>query len=173
ILSTVVPARVASSSSSRRPEGEGSDREIVSPVSATAPILQTPHKGIGNYRSNDANGAGLTWGTRSTDMTEQRATTRTLRSFDPATGAVVGEVPSATPNEVREAVARARAAQPRWAALPVQERARLMSGVRRRMELRMDEVLATVCRETGKPRAEAVAHDVLPSLLTMAYLERI
>src|SRR5439155_6919041 len=81
ILSTVVPARVASSSSSRGSEGEGtappsigagtpatpetaettgseeSEREIASPLSATAPILQTPHTRIGNYRSNGANGA--------------------------------------------------------------------------------------------------------------------
>src|SRR6266540_5496061 len=80
-LSTVVPARVASASSPSRPEAEGtaspsigagtpetpettgpeeSGREIASPLSATAPILQTPHTGIGNYRSNGANGAGLT-----------------------------------------------------------------------------------------------------------------
>src|SRR6266536_2318387 len=196
-LSTVVPARVASSSSSRGPEGEGtappsigagtpatpeapeagseeSGREIASPVSATAAILQTPHEGIGKYRSNGANGAvDPTRRSRSRDMTGQRAATQTLPSFDPATGAVVGEVRSAMPDEVRRAVARARAAQPGWAALSVQERARWMGRVRRRMNLRMDEVLATICRETGKPRAEAVAHDVLPSLLTMAYLERI
>jgi len=106
-------------------------------------------------------------------MTGQRAGAQTLPSFDPATGEVIGEVRSATPDEVRDAVAGARAAQPRWAAMPAHERARWMGRVRSRMNLRMDEILATICRETGKPRAEAVAHDVLPSLLAMAYLERI
>jgi len=106
-------------------------------------------------------------------MTGQRAGAQTLPSFDPATGEVIGEVRSATPDEVRDAVAGTRAAQPRWAAMPAHERARWMGRVRSRMNLRMDEILATICRETGKPRAEAVAHDVLPSLLTMAYLERI
>jgi acyl-CoA reductase-like NAD-dependent aldehyde dehydrogenase len=96
-----------------------------------------------------------------------------LDSFDPSTGRVVGYVPANTPDEVREAVARARRAQPAWGALPASERARRLGDVRHRMGAMMDDLLATVSLETGKPRAEALAHDVLPSLLTLAYLERI
>src|ERR1051325_1463528 len=99
--------------------------------------------------------------------------TRTLRSFDPKTGEVTGEIPANTPKDVREAVARARAAQPTWGALPVRERAAAMAEVRKEIGRRLDDIIETICLENGKPRAEAVAHDVLPTLLTMAYLERI
>jgi acyl-CoA reductase-like NAD-dependent aldehyde dehydrogenase len=98
---------------------------------------------------------------------------RSLQSFDPSTGKVVGHVPAASPEEVREAVARARKVQPEWAALRVHDRARALAEVRFEIGRRMDDILDTVALENGKPRAEALAHDVLPTLLTIAYLERI
>jgi acyl-CoA reductase-like NAD-dependent aldehyde dehydrogenase len=96
-----------------------------------------------------------------------------LRSFSPVTGDVIAEVPPATPEAVRDAVARARAAQPAWAALGPPGRARALAQVRHRVHERMDEIVRTVATETGKPEAEALSHDVVPSLLTMAYLERL
>lgn len=96
-----------------------------------------------------------------------------LRSFSPVTGEVVAEVAPATPDQVREAVARARAAQPAWAALGPSGRAKAVAEVRRRVHERMDEIVRTVSSETGKPEAEGLSHDVVPSLLTMAYLERV
>ena len=41
---------------------------------------------------------------------------------NPATGEVVGRVPVSTPAEVDAAVAAARAAQPKWAALSLADR---------------------------------------------------
>ena len=47
---------------------------------------------------------------------------------NPATGDLLGTVPIHSVDEVRAAIARARAAQPAWAALPVKERcARLLA----------------------------------------------
>jgi hypothetical protein len=37
----------------------------------------------------------------------------------------------------------------------------------------MDEIVDTISQENGKPAAEALAHDVVPSLVTLAYLEQI
>ncbi len=48
--------------------------------------------------------------------------TVTLKSVNPATGAVVGEVPVATATEIEAVVARARAAQPAWGALGLEKR---------------------------------------------------
>ncbi len=96
-----------------------------------------------------------------------------LDSFDPWTGNVVRRIPASTPEEVREAVARARKVQPEWAALGPAGRARALAEVRHRIGQRMDDLIETISRENGKPRAEAVAHDVLPTVFTMAYLERI
>ena len=96
-----------------------------------------------------------------------------LASGDPRTGTVVREIPAGTPDEVRDAVAAARRAARAWAALPVDRRARALARVRAAIHERMDHVVETISRENGKPPAEALAHDVVPALLTMAYLERI
>src|SRR5205823_2504511 len=85
---------------------------------------------------------------------------QSLRSFDPKTGTVLEEIPASTPDDLREGVARAREAQPAWAALPVRERAAAVGEVRREIGRRMDDLIDTICRENGKPRAEAVSHDV-------------
>jgi acyl-CoA reductase-like NAD-dependent aldehyde dehydrogenase len=96
-----------------------------------------------------------------------------LRSTDPSTGKVIGEVASAAPEEVREAVAAARRAQPAWAALTARERARHLGAVRHRIHRDLDAIVETISRENGKPPAEALSHDIVPTLLTLAYLERV
>jgi acyl-CoA reductase-like NAD-dependent aldehyde dehydrogenase len=96
-----------------------------------------------------------------------------LRSFNPRTGEIVAEVKSATPEEVREAVARARAAQPGWSALGVKGRAEALLEVAHEIHARMEDFVQTVSAETGKPAVESLSHDVLPTLLTIRYMGRI
>ncbi len=79
---------------------------------------------------------------------------------DPSTGEAFARVPSGGAAEVQAAVARARAAQPRWAAAPFAERARLLRRLASRLA-RDPEVVATIMRESGKPRFEAEAIEVL------------
>ena len=47
---------------------------------------------------------------------------RTLKSWEPATGELLGEVPVASRDDVLETIARARKAQAAWGVLPVEER---------------------------------------------------
>src|SRR5437763_565220 len=94
-----------------------------------------------------------------------------LESFDPGLGRVIGQVRASTPDEVREAVADARKVAPEWAACSPKERAAAMKEVRHRIFENLDRIVETVSAENGKPRAEALAHDVLPSLSTLQYLE--
>jgi len=69
---------------------------------------------------------------------------------------------SASPEElVHDAVRRAREAQGAWGALSVADRVRYMRGVRRTLVRRMDEVIATIRAETGKPEIEALGHEVM------------
>ena len=96
-----------------------------------------------------------------------------LRSFNPVTGELVSEVKTATPSEVREAVERARLAQPGWGALGAEERAKALRLLAYEIRARMDDFVETVSAETGKPQVEALSHDVLPTLLTIRYLGRI
>jgi acyl-CoA reductase-like NAD-dependent aldehyde dehydrogenase len=100
-------------------------------------------------------------------------TPHVLRSFDPRTGQVVAEVQTATPSEVREAVAKGRVAQPDWATLGVRGRGQALLEVAHELHARMDDIVETVSAETGKPHVEALSHDVLPTLLTIRYLARI
>jgi acyl-CoA reductase-like NAD-dependent aldehyde dehydrogenase len=96
-----------------------------------------------------------------------------LRSMDPRTGTVVEEIPASSPQDIRHAVEAARRAAPAWGAMPVTERVRHIARIRRRIHDRMDRIVDVVSRENGKPPAEALGHDVLPTLLTLVYQERI
>lgn len=74
-----------------------------------------------------------------------------FESFNPATGEVLGLVPRSTPEQVAQAVAAARAAQPAWAARPDAERQALVMKVAQTIEAHADELAAWVTREQGKP----------------------
>jgi acyl-CoA reductase-like NAD-dependent aldehyde dehydrogenase len=79
----------------------------------------------------------------------------TLRSLDPATGAVVGEVTVTPAALVQHAVDRARAAQPAWAALGLDGRAEVLSRAAVVLEQRADAHAELITREMGKPLKES------------------
>jgi succinate-semialdehyde dehydrogenase/glutarate-semialdehyde dehydrogenase len=79
-----------------------------------------------------------------------------VESYNPATGESLGSLPAATADEARAAVARARAAQPAWAALSPRERRRLLLRFRDLVVERMEDIARTDVRETGKPLTEAL-----------------
>ncbi len=83
-----------------------------------------------------------------------------LRVVSPATGELLAELPSAGRAEVEAAVAAARSAQPAWAGLPLRERAAALKRWRRAV-LDDPELLRTLVGESGKPRHEAEAIELL------------
>ena len=89
---------------------------------------------------------------------------RTIVVRDAATGEVLREILSASPEEVRDAVRRARTAQRDWGSRPVSDRVRALRPALERIAARRDEIARGVSRETGKPRAEVLATEVLPAL---------
>lgn len=90
-------------------------------------------------------------------------------SYDPATGEEIGRTPLSSPEDVRRAVTRARAAQPGWASLSFPERARVILKARDLMLAERDEIARLVSRETGKPIAEAISMEIVPTLDAMHY----
>jgi succinate-semialdehyde dehydrogenase/glutarate-semialdehyde dehydrogenase len=86
---------------------------------------------------------------------------RRLRLANPATLAALGEIEVADAADVRAAVERARKAQPEWAALSFEERGRYLERAIRVLIERQDEFLDTILAETGKPRGEALATEIL------------
>jgi len=75
--------------------------------------------------------------------------------FDPNTGWVQAEVAFASDRELDAAVADAAAAQPRWAAMNPQRRARVMFEFKRLIELHMSELAALLSSEHGKVIADS------------------
>jgi succinate-semialdehyde dehydrogenase/glutarate-semialdehyde dehydrogenase len=93
-------------------------------------------------------------------------------SRNPATGEVIGEVPEHGPEEVRQAVARAREAQREWGSRTVRERAGVV-GLLRDAIVRDGEALCELLmRESGKTRHEAFLMEVLPTADLATYFVR-
>jgi len=80
---------------------------------------------------------------------------------NPATGARIGRVPIRSAEEVRALVGRARVAQKGWAALPLEERCRRILWLRDALLERREDLVNLISQETGKPRMEALAHEVV------------
>jgi len=83
--------------------------------------------------------------------------TVTLVSYDPATGEPVGEVDITELDDIAAIVARARAAQPAWAALGHDGRAELLMKSVALFDERVEEHARLMTREQGKPLKEAIA----------------
>src|SRR5579862_9312889 len=75
--------------------------------------------------------------------------------FDPSIGEVQARVSFASAAEVDLAVGAAAQAQPRWAALNPQRRARVMFEFKRLVEARMDELAGLLSSEHGKVVADS------------------
>ena len=95
-----------------------------------------------------------------------------IASYAPATGEKIGEVPIEGAAEVRAAMARVRAAQPRWAALSVEARCARILAFRDAMVDRAEGVIDLIVRECGKPRMEALTHEVLVAADLATYYAR-
>ena len=81
----------------------------------------------------------------------------TIDVINPATGAVVDTVPAATKEDVDNAVAYAKAAQKKWAAVPVSEKVAIMYKFLDIVDENKEELAQTLSQETGKPIVEARA----------------
>jgi succinate-semialdehyde dehydrogenase/glutarate-semialdehyde dehydrogenase len=94
---------------------------------------------------------------------------REIVSYDPGTGAEIGRVPLCSADQVKAAVERARSAQPAWAKLSFRKRRRVILHTRQLLLDRADELSQLISRETGKPAAEALAMEIVPTLDAMHY----
>ncbi len=93
----------------------------------------------------------------------------TLRAINPATGALLAELAPDGAEQVDAAVARARAAQAKWAALTGAERGRILQRAARVLRERNDELAELETRNTGKPIQETRSVDVLSGAQCLEY----
>jgi acyl-CoA reductase-like NAD-dependent aldehyde dehydrogenase len=92
-----------------------------------------------------------------------------LPSINPATGEVLACVATTPLSQIASLDARARTAQTKWAATPINERCALLVKLREQILASRNSLADAVVLESGKPRVEALFADVFVSLDTAAY----
>lgn len=89
-----------------------------------------------------------------------KSTKRKLRLLSPIDLQPIGEIPVQNRAEVDAAIAKARAAQPAWAALGIKRRARYMEKALSILLKRIDEYVDVFVRESGKARMDALMIEI-------------
>ena len=79
----------------------------------------------------------------------------TLTVLEPATEAVLAEIPRAGVEEADAAVARAKAAYPAWRAVSPPDRAKLLHGLADALAAEQEELAVLEARNAGKPIGDA------------------
>jgi acyl-CoA reductase-like NAD-dependent aldehyde dehydrogenase len=93
-------------------------------------------------------------------------------SYDPATNEALGSVPLMRAEDVRRAAQAARQAQSSWAALSFRERGRILLKARAMVLEELEEIATLIHRESGKPVAEAISMEIVPTLDLMQFFAR-
>lgn len=96
----------------------------------------------------------------------------TIEVTNPATGALIETIPSATEDDIKAAVAYAKAAQPTWAKVPVHEKADILMKFLDLVARDHESLAQTLCAETGKPIVEARAEISNIPIAFRAFAER-
>jgi len=91
-------------------------------------------------------------------------------SVNPATGEAFARASLLDGQQAGEAIAAAQAAFPAWSRTTFRERTRLLDRLRQAIVDEADEVARLIEREQGKPVAEAIAAEIVPSLAALQHL---
>ena len=94
---------------------------------------------------------------------------RHLQLRSPVTLEPSGELVCANADEVAEAISKARAAQPAWAALTFKERAKVLNRALALVLERTDDIIDCVVAETGKARTDALTMEVYSVADSLCY----
>lgn len=84
------------------------------------------------------------------------ASTRKSAIYNPATGEQIAELPLSSVEEINEAVAIAKAAQPAWGATPPLKRSRAMFKFKDLLDRHAADIAREISREHGKTHDDAL-----------------
>jgi succinate-semialdehyde dehydrogenase/glutarate-semialdehyde dehydrogenase len=96
--------------------------------------------------------------------------TAKLDSHSPSTGALIDSVPVTGPDEVQAIVDAVAKVQPFWAQLTLRDRARYLERAAQVLIDESDDIRDLIAREQGKPRNEAFAMEVLPTIDALSWI---
>jgi succinate-semialdehyde dehydrogenase/glutarate-semialdehyde dehydrogenase len=97
-------------------------------------------------------------------FSEETAPTGTLESFNPATGELVGTVPTIAPDQVPAVVAEIEKVQKFWAEMSFEDRGRYIRRAADVLLERKDEIAKLITAEQGKVRTEAFGMEIMASV---------
>ncbi|MHB1844940.1 MAG: aldehyde dehydrogenase family protein [Deltaproteobacteria bacterium] len=92
-----------------------------------------------------------------------------LEGVSPGDGTPLAPVPTTPPDRLSAVMAAAREAQAVWGSWSVDARVAALGRARARFLAAGDEIASIVCRETGKPLAEAYLAEVVPNADLFSY----
>lgn len=93
-----------------------------------------------------------------------------VQSISPVTGRVLGSVVATPPSQVASEVAAAREVQPLWALLRISDRARYVRRMAQALIDELQEVVATLAAEQGRPPAEVATLEALPAIDALIWI---
>jgi succinate-semialdehyde dehydrogenase/glutarate-semialdehyde dehydrogenase len=104
------------------------------------------------------------------EAVDVQAPGRKLASVNPATGEVLQTFDCADEGQVRDAVRCARVAQPKWAALSLHERIKVLRQLQKELVADKTRVARLITQEAGKPCVEALVTEVMVVLDACRFL---
>jgi succinate-semialdehyde dehydrogenase/glutarate-semialdehyde dehydrogenase len=90
-------------------------------------------------------------------------------SINPATGEIIGKTPENTIEELKQAIALAKAAQHDWAQFSFQERAQCLFGIRDYIVENADRISDVISKDSGKTKMDALSTEVLSASMAITY----
>lgn len=85
---------------------------------------------------------------------------------------IIEEIDLTDPADLPGIFLRAKQTQEKWALVKVSERAKLLFDLKEVIIQHMDEISSLICKENGKPRAEAMVHDIITTLESIHYFAK-
>jgi len=95
-----------------------------------------------------------------------------IPDLDPLTGRLRGHHAEHDGATALDRIARARMAQPAWAALPLRERRRIVTRFHDLLVAQADRMSTTISTSVGKPRMDALAGEVMPAVIAARHYAR-
>ena len=89
--------------------------------------------------------------------------------INPATGEKIGEYRVNTVQDVREAVRKAKIAQPLWNKIPLRQRVKLIRKIRDYLIDHIDEIAETISKDNGKSRVDAMETEVVVATMALSF----
>ncbi|MBS2968531.1 aldehyde dehydrogenase family protein [Metabacillus sp. KIGAM252] len=95
-----------------------------------------------------------------------------LKAINPATGSEIKEIEEVQLSEAGRIFQQAEHAQKEWQNKSLKERLVYYKTLRLLMALKLDQITTIIHADTGKPKAEALATDIMPVIDSIQHLEK-